>query len=192
MSWPLMAPPKENVYWTYRENIFSEKELDRIVELGTEAGLVNGSLGNGTKSTYRNSNISWLSTDDPEHDWIYATLATVVNEVNHSYFQFDLKEILLLQFTQYRAEENGLYNSHLDIGREIPNRKLSFSLQLTDPVDYEGGELRFLHLRTEPEVAPKARGKIIFFPSWIVHEVTPVTKGTRHSLVGWVAGPNFR
>jgi len=192
MTWPLFSPPRENTYWVYRENIFSDSELDRIVELGNQAGLISGGVGGNTRSEYRNSDIAWLGTDDPEHDWIYATLAPVVNEVNQAYFQFDLKEILPLQFTCYRAENNGVYRPHLDIGRDVPNRKLSFSLQLTDPVTHTGGELRFLHLRTEPDVAPKARGKIIFFPSWVVHEVTPVTQGTRHSLVGWVAGPNFR
>jgi PKHD-type hydroxylase len=80
----------------------------------------------------------------------------------------------------------------MDLGRQFPNRKLSFSVQLSDDADYVGGDLRFHYIKNQPEVAPKEKGKVIFFPSWMVHDVTPVTQGTRRSLVGWVNGPNFK
>jgi PKHD-type hydroxylase len=71
-----------------------------------------------------------------------------------------------------------------------PRRKLSRSLQLTDPSTYEGGTLEFL-TGTRPQIAPRDRGALIAFPSFGVHRVAPVTAGTRKSLVIWVTGPQF-
>ena len=191
MSWPLHKN-KENVYWTWRENIFTDQELDRIIEQGLEAGVRDATVGVGSVDSYRASGVSWLSTADSELDWIYERLEPLVSQVNDDYFKFDLTEILPLQFTTYDETNQGHYKPHLDLGRSQPNRKLSFSLQLSDPFSHEGGTLQFPYNLVEPEVAPKARGKIIFFPSFMLHEVTPVTKGTRYSLVGWVSGPLFR
>jgi PKHD-type hydroxylase len=70
-------------------------------------------------------------------------------------------------------------------------RKLSFSVMLTDPEEYEGGEL-LLKIDSFPITPPNKKGTVIFFPSYVLHEVTPVTKGTRKTLVGWVLGPKFR
>jgi PKHD-type hydroxylase len=40
--------------------------------------------------------------------------------------------------------------------------------------------------------APRERGAVIIFPSYVLHRVTRVTRGVRKSLVVWVTGPNFR
>jgi PKHD-type hydroxylase len=45
--------------------------------------------------------------------------------------------------------------------------------------------------KNEHEMAQK-RGRILFFPSFILHKVHPVTKGVRKSIVAWVEGPKFR
>lgn len=192
MTWPLLKAPKENVYWTWREDIFTDQEMDKIIEQGLEAGVRDATLGLGSVDSYRASGVSWMSTDDPELDWIYEKLEPLIRRVNEEYFNYDLTHILPLQFTTYDESNEGHYKPHIDIGQSQPNRKLTFSLQLSDPFSHEGGTLQFPYNRTEPEIAPRARGKIIFFPSFMLHEVTPVTKGTRYSLVGWVAGPLFR
>jgi PKHD-type hydroxylase len=72
-----------------------------------------------------------------------------------------------------------------------PNRKLSFVLQLSDPNEYEGGELQF-YFGGDPLVAKKQKGIITFFPSNSLHECTPVTFGERYVIVGWVHGPPFK
>jgi PKHD-type hydroxylase len=70
-------------------------------------------------------------------------------------------------------------------------RKLSLSVQLSEPEDYEGGSL-LLYNGEEPMTLPKTRGTGLFFPSYSLHEVTPVTKGIRYSLVAWFLGPRFK
>ncbi|MCK6649860.1 MAG: 2OG-Fe(II) oxygenase, partial [Bacteroidia bacterium] len=71
------------------------------------------------------------------------------------------------------------------------NRKLSISVQLSDAVEYEGGELQFM-INQNIVTAPKEKGTAIIFPSFALHRVLPVTKGNRMSIVGWIAGPAYR
>lgn len=148
----------------------------------------------GSISDYRVCDIAWLKSDEVESDfdWIYATLTDAIKKVNNEYFQFDLTHLTALQFTVYDGKNNSNYQKHMDLGRSFPNRKLSFSIQLSDDDEYTGGDLRFHYIKTQPEIAPRTKGKIIFFPTWTVHDVTPVTQGIRYSLVGWVNGPNFK
>ena len=72
----------------------------------------------------------------------------------------------------------------------ISPRKLTLVLQLSDPSEYEGGELQSL-TSLQPGTVNKKKGIIAAFPSWTLHQVTPVTKGVRKTLVIWVAGPQF-
>ena len=64
-------------------------------------------------------------------------------------------------------------------------------MQLSDPGSYEGGALQ-LFSSGKPATLEKKRGLIYAFPSWAVHQVKPVTKGTRQSLVTWITGPEFK
>ena len=77
-----------------------------------------------------------------------------------------------------------------DVGGTINYRKLSITVQLSDPSDYEGGDLQFLITR-EPVTAKREKGNAIVFPSFMIHQVKPVTKGVRYSLVCWCSGPAF-
>ena len=70
-------------------------------------------------------------------------------------------------------------------------RQLSISIQLTDENNYEGGNLELLQ-SDKADKMEKTQGKLIMFPSFVQHRVTPVTKGERNSLVIWVTGNNFK
>jgi PKHD-type hydroxylase len=83
-----------------------------------------------------------------------------------------------------------MYGWHLDYGGGI-SRKLSLAIQLTDPSEYEGGNLQIM-TSGEPQNMRKQRGLIAVFPSYVLHQVTPVTQGSRQSLVAWVSGPAFK
>ena len=71
-------------------------------------------------------------------------------------------------------------------------RKLSFSLQLSDPDDYEGGNVEFIDDSDKNFIGPRQRGTIILFDSRTKHRVNKVTKGVRRSIVGWVLGPRWK
>jgi len=115
----------------------------------------------------------------------------LVGQANKDFFNFELSSLTEnLQYTEYDESVQGHYDWHFDIG-EGPlncNRKLSISIQLSDPADYEGGQLEF----AMGKVAEKEQGTMVIFPSYLQHRVTPVTKGTRRSLVTWITGQPFR
>jgi len=193
-KWPLINISKDTTSWVALDKIFTDYELDQLVMQANQVKKVSSTVGHGAVSNYRICDIAWLESDEVEadFDWVYATLSEVISRVNYEYFQFDLTHLTALQYTVYNESNQGHYQKHLDLGRQFPNRKLSFSMQLSNNNEYVGGDLRFHYIKNQPEVAPREKGKIIFFPSWVVHDVTPVTQGTRRSLVGWVNGPNFK
>ena len=90
----------------------------------------------------------------------------------------------------------GRYDWHMDLGPgSVPSmRKISYSI-LLNPGEYEGGELCFHIGRfTDPfpgQDGTEVTGNMLLFPSYVVHRVLPVTKGTRYSMVGWAHGNSF-
>lgn len=70
-------------------------------------------------------------------------------------------------------------------------RKLSASVQLSDPDDYRGGSL-FIRWMDHRLVVPRERGTFVVWPSWINHGVEPITSGERWSLVIHGTGPPLR
>ena len=121
------------------------------------------------------------------HAWVYERLDDALDACNREHFGFDLEDIdgdaLVVD---YRAGD--FYQWHLDVGREASTRKLSVSVCLSAPEDYEGGTLAFPGL----EFHDVPRGSAVVFPSFVLHGVQPVKRGRRCALVAWVAGPPFR
>ena len=137
----------------------------------------------------RDSKIAWVSSNH----WIAGFCYHYVLQANESNFGYDIKPFgdRYLQYTSYSEGEH--YNWHVDtIKKEDSIRKLSFSLQLSDPEDYSGGELQFIDEGDKLFFAPKDRGTIIIFDSRIKHRVMKVRSGCRKSLVGWVEGPRWK
>jgi PKHD-type hydroxylase len=84
-------------------------------------------------------------------------------------------------------------NAHDFITRETEYiRKLSFSLQLSDAEEYEGGQFQLLDETNRIYTAPKKRGTLILFDARASHRVRKVKNGTRKSIVGWIVGPRWK
>ncbi len=140
----------------------------------------------------RNCNHYYLSDDDRKI--VDPILSDTINWCNHDMYRYlitNLEEPAIIVY-----EKGEFYTWHMDshqdpdIGHE---RKLSFTLQLSDPDEYEGGELEFRdHVTGEIRQAPKEKGVITIFHSDIIHRVKEVTKGTRKALVGWALGPPWK
>lgn len=191
-----MMFPKSSTYWVWRDDVFANDEIQKIIHIGKLANLDRARTAASTLEQtlkVRQSLVSWLPINDYT-SWIYQKISTATDEVNKSWFGYDLKKIERLQFTCYDSSEYGRYDAHVDpnVWNKDTNRKLSFVMQLSDPEDYEGGDLCLYHSSKDPEIIPKKKGYCIFFPSHILHEVTPVTSGIRYTLVGWIHGPNFK
>lgn len=189
-SWPFKLDEVFN--YAYWDNFLSKKECDQIVSMGKIKGLKEGqsSYNNKKYNKYRDCLISWLSPDD-DLQWLYRRVTDVVNDLNNKYFKFNLYGITEgLQFTNYKAP-SGKFDAHIDQIHGYPTRKLSVTIQLSDPKDYEGGEFDLI-TGEDPEIFDKTQGKLFVFPSYHLHRVKPVTKGERNALVIWVTGPNFK
>jgi len=186
------AVKREKFAWW--EGAFSEEELDWLQNKAKEAvqkAQVGGNKNGMVKDGIRRSELNWLPKTE-ESSWVFERLAGVVSNLNAKYFRFDLTGFgEPLQLTNYCYTNQGTYKWHQDFGSEGPSRKLSLVLQLSNPNEYEGGELQLL-TSSDPEAIKKQRGLIVVFPSWTLHQVTPVTKGTRQTLVTWISGPEFK
>ncbi|MBL4604516.1 MAG: 2OG-Fe(II) oxygenase [Flavobacteriaceae bacterium] len=188
-------PLKHNFvdYISYR-GLFLPHEIDRILDFWDEQKTIKATLSGNSESQYndeiRKSSVMFIE-NTPENDWVYNKLAGLAINCNNERYWFDLLGFHQeLQLTKY--SEGDFFDWHLDFGAgEISARKLSMTIQLSDPDDYEGGDLQFM-MNQKIETAPREKGTIIIFPSFIMHRVTPITKGTRQSIVGWVSGPPYR
>lgn len=191
------------------ENI--EEDLKVFDEYAQESIIGNGGIGEIDKGI-RNSKNVWI----PTSHWIGGFLWHYVQRANRENFLYDLTAIdgENIQYTQYGAGQ--FYNWHIDAGisnaykpQITPSsgqnnaqdqinlsgeyvRKLSFSLQLSNPEDYGGGEVQFMDTSGKSYFAPKQRGTIIFFDSRTPHRVRKIKSGMRKSLVGWVVGPRWK
>jgi PKHD-type hydroxylase len=176
--------------WAYWDQAFSEEECERIIEIGNSKAKEQAKVRNNTLKKVRKSEIAWLYPS-PELDWAYRRMTDIITSLNDRFFQFDLFGATEgFQFTKYTAP-GGKYGKHIDSAHGSLIRKLSFTLQLSKPESYKGGDL-CLYLGEKPEVMKKEQGYVALFPSYVLHEVKPVTEGTRYSLVSWITGKPFK
>lgn len=172
---------------------FTDQELKTIVDLCDSRPLTPAVVGeNELNEDYRRSEVAWIHTDQ-ETMWIFDRLAYILRQLNGQFYQFDMYGFCEpAQYTVYRDYELGNYEWHTDAGSTTSHpRKLSMVLQLTDPGEYEGGELQIKYGKQDVAVEKKL-GLISAFPGYTLHRVTPVTQGIRKSLVIWATGPKFR
>ena len=186
-----------------------EKDLSVNYEQNMEQSRL---VGNGIDLGKRNSQNTWV----PAHHWISGFCWHYVNKANQENFLYDVSNIDCnsIQFTKY--EEGQHYGWHNDAGilalskpsfdgknnsliaTDFLNqkaeliRKLSFVLQLSDPEDYDGGNLQLLNEEGNSYFAPRKKGTMIVFDSRTQHRVLKVKRGVRKSLVGWVVGPRWK
>jgi PKHD-type hydroxylase len=143
----------------------------------------------------RITQVAWVERTAATQNF-YERMEQIILSLNSEFFQYDLTALAPLQHVVYDASEQAHLEWHIDYAKESDQaasefRKLSLSIQLSDPSEYEGGELQ-ARVRGKIEVAPKTLGTVIAFPSFILHRVTPVTAGVRKAVVAWVLGPDFR
>lgn len=203
------------IYWAH--NFLSDDEIEKIIKYTKSLPLENAKVGGNLKENekkpftidyhikninigkvprVRVTNIKWIQLN-PDTNWLYKKIINQIHKVNQENFDMILKFVEDLQFSEYTESQQGFYEKHVDCGdisileNFVDIRKLSFSIQLTDEKEYEGGDL-ILYVDGKEIKAPKSKGTIIFFQSNVIHEVKPVKKGIRHALVSWVQGPNLR
>ena len=208
-------------YYYYFKSVLSPKFCDDLLQYGKKhqeeialtGGVENRDLKKNPLSKKeikdlkkkRNSNIVWLNDR-----WIYNEIQPYVNQANEEAgWNFEWNWSESCQFTKYSpGQYYGWHCDSWDVPYNYPNdpntngkiRKLSVTCSLSDPSEYQGGELEFNFNNPEKskknnikkciEILP--RGSIVVFPSFVWHRVCPVKKGTRYSLVIWNLGYPYR
>jgi|TARA_R110000824_G_scaffold400171_2_gene607122 PKHD-type hydroxylase len=179
-------------------DVFTDKEIEKIKSTGNS--LTNEkakTFGQGESDKSRQGSVSWLPRSAQKNEWVYKALLSLAHKANRELWKFDLIGFWEdAQYTTYtcapKGENGDFYDYHLDIdGSYGVQRKISVVIQLSDPEDYEGGELE-LKTSSSSYVAEKKKGTVLLFPSFCLHKVHPVTKGLRNSLVLWVSGMPFK
>jgi PKHD-type hydroxylase len=164
------------------ENFLSAAACDALIAGSTslQPGAVNAKDVVYVRSV-RQSHVRFIDEAS-----VCARMRDLVFDINGRVFHFDVSRVEPPQLAEYGVGDK--YDEHLDIGPGTAAlRKLSLSVQLSDPKDYDGGNLE-LWGASGWTVAARSRGAVIAFPSYMLHRVTPVTRGARHSLVAWAAG----
>jgi len=179
-----------NYYWF--ENGFTTQEIDTIVNGSLEYEFKKAIImDEGNTDKFRKSNIKWLPFDS-KWEWVIDKIMSQVTEANKTIWNFDLKSIIdNIQYTEYEGN-GGHYDWHLDIGPgSISHRKISITIQLSDPEEYVGGDLQIM-TGSEYTTVPRGKGTVVIFPSFLLHRVVPLTSGNRKSLVLWVGGDHYK
>lgn len=186
----------QQYYWF--ESGLTKEELIKfnnlILNLEYQDATIIGDSSNGEKSLdVRSSKIKWIPHSN-DWNWLYNKFQDMITEANDELWNFNIYDIVEeIQYTEYHASNNGHYDWHQDIGPgDASLRKISLTVQLTDSALYEGGDLEIWQGGEVRDKTPRGSGIVIIFPSYMMHRVTPVTKGVRRSLVLWVGGEHYK
>lgn len=205
MSYPLTTRLNVMHDWmpyAFLDDVFTPEELNKVIQYCDKLQLGDARVGgtaqdaNGEFSSSRKSKVSFFQINDT-NAWIFNRLQGAATYLNNECFRYDLVGFDTVQYTEYR-DSNDLYDFHVDcwMGQNVPAdhvfpRKLSCSLVLSGPEEYSGGQFEVMH-SSQPTEIQQRKGRLIAFPSYMLHRVKPVFKGTRKSLVVWIKGPMFR
>jgi|TARA_R110000803_G_scaffold68457_1_gene130375 PKHD-type hydroxylase len=182
-------------YYFFRDG-FDKDELAKIESNVAKLPFNNATTAGGHDKKLRSSSVKWIPQNDDWY-WLYETLADYATQANFALWNFDLHQIPeQIQYTEYYASEQGHYDWHADIGPGLlSKRKVSITVQLSDPDEYEGGDLEIFKggsMSGPFDKAERKAGCVFLFPSFMMHRVTPVTKGTRKSFVLWLGGNHYK
>ena len=178
-------------------NAFSAEELEKIY-LGLsniefkEAKTLDTVDTDQVHRDIRISRIKWVPQTQ-EWEWLYEKLMEMIEEANEKHWRFNIVGAPeMIQYTEYIDTEGGHYTWHQDFGSGRPShRKISVTVQLSDPDEYEGGDLEIWSGGGSIFKAPKEAGLAVIFPSYMMHRVTPINRGRRCSFVLWVGGSHY-
>jgi PKHD-type hydroxylase len=210
MNKSFLFEQKENdpQQWYWFQEGLSKEEVNQVIKLASELPIERATtlgddgevMAQNDPNGARSSMVKWIPQSD-DWNWLYVRMMELAKEANDETWNFDLISAdENIQYTEYYANENGHYDWHQDVGPGdlASKRKVSITLQLSEDDEYVGGDLEITGggsgsgVFETAHVCPRGKGITVIFPSYMMHRVSPVTKGTRRSLVLWVGGSHYR
>lgn len=187
--------------WAIFKSRYSVEDCKNIISDSQSIPIQPGKIGVGgelRQTDYRKSEIKFINRTHNKFEWLFDDIWNLANEANNTWFNFDIERFNFIQLAEYSDAYRGEYKRHHDVfwlnNDPKYHRKMTCVIQLTDPSEYEGGDLELYDLcgQYPSKDDLRAQGTMIFFPSFIPHAAIPVTKGTRHSLAIWFDGPKWK
>tara|TARA_R110000796_G_scaffold3222_12_gene12417 strand:+ start:1306 stop:1896 length:591 start_codon:yes stop_codon:yes gene_type:complete len=176
----------------YYLHAFNSKEVESILKICDNLKREVVTIDDGTSTdNVRRTEVGMLPSSS-ETNWIYDRLMDLSSRTNKDMnWNFDLDDIYEdIQYSIYH-DNGGHYQWSSDIGDGYSHRKLSVTLQLSIPEEYEGGQIEYNIGSTILE-APSEVGTLIIHPSYLLHRTTPIVSGVKRTLVLWISGNPFK
>lgn len=195
MNNPYYIKPKQsdftNYYW-FKEEL-KPQEIEKILKDTELLPSKKAETVGQNDDSVRSSVVKWIPQNQT-WDWLYERVLKLIEVSNNAMWNFELTNVFdSIQYTEYYANQKGHYDWHIDVGSgDISYRKVSISIQLSKPEEYEGGVFEIWTGGKNYMICEKSYGTAIVFPSFYMHRVTPVTSGVRKSLVLWVGGTPYK
>ena len=184
--------------WMSYDDVLTNEQCDELIQIAHTQGFKHAAIGNDEEIRLKQS--GYIDEDIrkaqialipyKKHKWLENALITTLRDCNAN-LQFDLDGFMDLQVIKYDVDS--FFLPHLDILtiNSDMQRKVTFVIQLSNPDDYVGGDLCVWTKKEEDRMSRK-KGSLHAFPSYLLHEVTPILSGTRYVLIGWCFGPEFK
>lgn len=177
------------LYW-YFSDAFPMEAAKRVIESAEKLNVEEARIGGGDSNILNKEVRDVKNVALPTWGGLGAQMAGMGLEANRQAWKFDITYANQCDYLIYDVE--GHYKAHTDTvmdPKQADCRKLTVLAFLNE--DFEGGRL-FLMLGSEKVYPPQNAGTVLVFPSFVLHGVEPVTKGTRRSVVTWMVGPWFK
>jgi PKHD-type hydroxylase len=122
----------------------------------------------------------------------FEPIRVLTKMANDEIYDFKLLGIIDQDFPQvFKYVEHDFYDWHIELNPMAPSRKITFIINLSNKLDYDGGDIEFLNSDTSTDELSK-QGSCLIFPSFMPYKITPVTRGAKHIIVGHIHGAVFR
>lgn len=177
--------------WQLWSGVLNQGWINNVIDrVEKDFPLQDASTFSGDTVNHRRSKVRWITEDEDMKNFLFA-FADIASQT----FGIHINSKADIQYTEYLASEGGHYDWHHDVDwnrNDGMDRKISVTVQLSDPMRYAGGDFAFSETENPVNEQMKMQGSILCFPSYLQHRVTPVTSGTRKSIVAWFEGPQWR
>ncbi len=185
--------------WCYFKSYLNKEDCEEIIAQAKLLPTQDAVVGLGEDAhvaEYRKSKISFIQANDWRFSKLFDALWKTQMEANKDFFNIHVNRLDFVQFAEYDSAYEGEYVDHTDTfwmnDDPTHHRKISCVLQLSDPNDYEGGDLEITGAAQPPD--PKEyrdQGSFVYFPSPLMHRANKVTAGKRYSIAAWFEGPKW-
>ncbi len=197
---PAMPVRNQCVSIAFHKVAFSPEECQGIIESADKSAWLEGTVGgHGKPGEFQEKPEIRSCREQPlpinPDGYPINRIFSELCQANSDGWKFELSGLVaddVPYIMRYDAGGGGHYDWHVDLGQAAnASRKLAFSLQLSESDSYEGGDLSFYNMNLDQNLLRQI-GALTIFPAYWLHRVTPITRGVRYAVVGWVHGPSFR